>query len=104
LCRPPALLLLLMLNGCSTAAPSTQWASWSPLPVVGPTAGIPPSTQKRPQVEIEGDGLEGQLPPRQRAEDALDNPAEPFSPNYGSPNYGSAPAPAAEPKSAPEPV
>jgi hypothetical protein len=35
-------------------------------------------------VEIEGDGLEGQRPPRRRASDVPDDPTEPYSPNYGS--------------------
>jgi hypothetical protein len=50
-----------------------------------------------PQVEIEGDGLEGQRPPRRSAEQVPDDPSEPFSPNYGSmprPEPGPAPAPA----------
>jgi hypothetical protein len=51
----------------------------------------------RPQVEIEGDGIEGQLPPRRRAEDTPDDPSEPFSPNYGA-------APAADQGVAPEPA
>jgi len=57
--------------------------------------GIPPPAGARPQVEIEGDGLEGQLPPRRGANKAPDDPTEPFSPNYGStPAAATEPAPA----------
>jgi hypothetical protein len=71
----------------------TQSASWYPSQV----GGMPPASQMRPQVEIEGDGLEGQLPPRRSANKAPDDPREPFSPNYGSvppANSEAAPAPA----------
>jgi hypothetical protein len=37
-----------------------------------------------PPVEIEDDGLEAQRPPRRKNEQMPDDPAEPFSPNYGS--------------------
>jgi hypothetical protein len=37
-----------------------------------------------PPVLIEDDGLEAQRPPRRRNEPIPDDPAEPFSPNYGS--------------------
>ena len=73
-----------MLGACSTAAPSMQSTSWlSPQSPPG-TSPVPPALgSTRPLVEIEGDGLEGQLPPRRRAEDVPDDPSEPFSPNYG---------------------
>jgi hypothetical protein len=39
-----------------------------------------------PAAEVEFDGLETQRPPRRRAEPAEpDDPAEPFSRNYGAP-------------------
>jgi len=75
----------------------TQSASWYPSQVAGPVAGMPPAERMRPQVEIEGDGLEGQLPPRRRANKAPDDPREPFSPNYGS-------VPVAGPETAPAPA
>lgn len=93
--RPAALLSSLLLGACSTAGPVTQSAGWSPSLVAAPMA-VPP-LQAHPQVEIEGDGLEGQRPPRRRAEQVPDDPAEPFSPNYGSlplPESGPAPEPA----------
>jgi hypothetical protein len=58
---------------------------------------MPSAVRNRPQVEIEGDGLEGQRPPRRRADDARDDPTEPFSPDYGS-------TPAVEAVAAPEPA
>jgi hypothetical protein len=66
-------------------------------PQIPPGASpVPPvSGSTRPLVEIEGDGLEGQLPPRRRAEDVPDDPSEPFSPNYGA-------MPAVEPRGQPE--
>jgi len=72
-----------------------QSASWYPAQVAGPAAGMPPA--RHPLVEIEGDGLEGQLPPRRRTEDVPDDPSEPFSPNYGA-------APTVTPSSEPEPA
>ena len=87
LARPAALLLSLAslaLGACSTAGPATQSVSWSPTQeAVGP-----PATR----VEIEGDGMEGQRPPRRHTAETPDDPKEPFSPNYGSaPTYGAAP-------------
>ncbi len=89
--RPAALLLTLALGACGSAGPATQWASWSPMLISAPSGGMPRPMANNPQVEIEGDGLEGQRPPRRRTEEAPDDPAEPFSPNYG------AVAPAPEP-------
>jgi hypothetical protein len=78
----------------------TQSASWYPAQVAGPVGALGPSTQASPQaspqVEIEGDGLEAQRPPRQRANTEPDDPSEPFSPNYGSVPL-SDPAPPAAP-------
>jgi hypothetical protein len=76
LVRPAALLISLALGACSAAGPATQSVSWSP---TQEAAGPP-----LPRVEIEGDGMEGQRPPRRHASDIPDNPNEPFSPNYGS--------------------
>jgi hypothetical protein len=85
LVRPAALLISLALGACSAAGPATQSVSWSP---TQDTAGVP-----GPRVEIEGDGMEGQRPPRRHANETPDDPKEPFSPNYGSvPTYGAAPA------------
>ncbi len=75
----------------------TQSAGWYPSQVAGPVGAVGPSMQAAPQVEIEGDGLEGQRPPRRRASAGPDDPSEPFSPNYGSVPVGApaaAPAPA----------
>jgi len=94
--RPAALLISLSLGACSSSAgPTTQWASWNPLAIAGPTGGLPPAAADRPQVEIEGDGLEGQRPPRRSSEKLPDDPTEPFSPNYGA---------LPEPSTLPEPV
>jgi hypothetical protein len=95
--RPAALLLTLTLGACSSAGTSIESASWSPSQIAGPSSAMPPATGMRPRVEIEGDGLEGQLPPRRRDKEATDDPSEPFSPNYGAtpsvePGYGSDPA------------
>ncbi len=73
---------------------STSWLS----PQIAPaTSALPPTLGKRPQVEIEGDGLEGQRPPLRRTDETPDDPSEPFSPNYGA-------APALEANGAPEPA
>jgi hypothetical protein len=96
--RPATLLITsLTLGACSSAGVSTQSAAWYASQVSAPVAVVPPALPTGPQVEIEGDGLEGQLPPRRRAGDGPDNPREPFSPNYGA-------KPAPEPSAVPEPV
>jgi len=68
-----------------------QAAGWYPAQVAGPALG------KHTLVEIEGDGLEGQRPPRRRVEDVPDDPSEPYSPNYGA-------APTLTPSPEPEPA
>ena len=94
--RPAALLLSLALGACSSAGTSIESAGWYPSQVAGPTFVAPPAMIRRPLVEIEGDGIEGQLPPRRRTDEAPDDPTEPFSPNYGAaPSVeGSQPEPA----------
>lgn len=93
LARPAALLLTLWLGACGTAAPPTQSASWYATQGVGAATAAVPVAGARPLVEIEGDGLEGQRAPRRRAEQAPDDPSEPYSPNYGSaPPAAEAPA------------
>lgn len=74
------LVMAVLVSGCATTDPtilatdgygpaaSTRFAGFSP----------------RPWVETEDDGREAQLPPRKRPEPSPDDPAEPFSPNYGS--------------------
>ncbi len=100
LCRlPPALLLLLALSACSSGPAATQVANWAPTVIAPATSSLSSPEADRPQVEIEGDGLEGQLPPRRSTLDAPDDPTEPFSPNYGS-----VPAPVPTPVIVPEPV
>jgi hypothetical protein len=101
LLRPAALLLSLALGACSSTAPTTQWVSWKPALFAGPTGGLPPAAGERPQVEIEGDGLEGQRPPRKSSETEPDDPTEPFSPNYGAVPE---PAPAHEQLAAATPI
>jgi hypothetical protein len=76
LSRPAALLLSLALGACSAAGPATQNISWYPTTSQAVPAG--------PRAETEGDGMEGQRPPRRREVATPDDPSEPFSPNYGS--------------------
>lgn len=51
-------------------------------------------------VEVEDDGLPTQVPPVRRARAVVDDPSEPFSPNYGTRGH-TVPASAPEPKPAP---
>ena len=44
------------------------------------------------RVAMEEDGLPAQLPPLHRRNDNIDDPREPFSPNYGPPPQPSLPA------------
>ena len=80
---------------CSARAarrgPTTQSANLYPPQDQG---ARPPATHAAPLVEIEGDGLESQRPPRRRTDEAPtpDDPTQPYSPNYGS-----VPAPAQAP-------
>jgi hypothetical protein len=76
LSRPAALLLSLALGACSTIGPAAQNMSWYPT-----TTQAVPAGQR---AEIEGDGIEGQRPPRRRQVETPDDPTEPYSPNYGS--------------------
>lgn len=50
--------------------------------------------QKSRQPDVEDDGLPSQVPPPVNRKRELDDPSEPFSPNYGNPN-APRPAPAA---------
>lgn len=79
-----ALLVSLMLGACSTSNAMMQTADWYPLQPPGATAVAPPAFSGVPLVEIEGDGLAGQTPPRHRPSEVPDDPSEPYSPNYGS--------------------
>lgn len=45
---------------------------------------MPPQVAQA-EVETEADGLPAQVPPLRRAKPEIDDPSEPFSPNYGNP-------------------
>jgi len=87
----PLLLAVIALSaalaGCSASRASYDYQSQAGGPPVHRVAIVPP-----PKVEIEPDGLPGQLPPLVRARPERDDPSEPFSPNYGPPPSGAAPA------------
>lgn len=70
------------LGGCS----STQTAT---------TAEPPAASMRVAQAvsEVEDDGLPAQMPPSHRVRQAPDNPAEPFSRNYGGTNPSASVAP-----------
>ena len=82
-CARVALLLSLAslgLGGCSTAASSPTGGLFG-----GLMASISePEHKPPPPSEIEDDGMEGQRPPPLRMYSREDDPAQPFSPNYGS--------------------
>jgi len=92
----PALLLSAALGACSSTTAPTQYAGWYGVLTPGAMSRATPAPPAGPQVEIEGDGIEGQRPPRRRKQHEPDDPSEPFSPNYGRvPLPQAEPAPAA---------
>jgi hypothetical protein len=83
------LVVAALVSGCASTTPGAKGTSLHASDEVGRFAGL----SQRPSVEIEDDGREAQLPPRRRSDPFSDNPAEPFSPNYGSVEPASAPSP-----------
>lgn len=78
----PALALAMagMLGGCSARSEYSEGYGYG--------YSAPPAPAQRvaaTREEIEDDGLPSQTPPLMRARRLPDNPAEPFSPNYGGP-------------------
>lgn len=74
------LMLAVLVSGCATTVPGVQLSIGYGPAGESRFAGL----SSRPWVETEADGREAQLPPRKRPDPALDDPSEPFSPNYGS--------------------
>jgi type IV secretory pathway VirB10-like protein len=73
---------VLLTTACATSESQRDYRS---------SAGVAPAqvaVATPPKVEMEADGLPGQPPPRVRRRPEPDDPAEPFSPSYGSePQY-----------------
>jgi hypothetical protein len=89
--RAAAALLFAALGGCASSQNSAQYQA---------------SNAHVAQVvtEVEDDGLPAQTPPPARIRDTPDNPAEPFSRNYGGANPSASAAPQPEaPARAPAP-
>jgi hypothetical protein len=76
----PALALAMagMLGGCSARSEYSEGYGYYSAPA--PAQRIAATRE-----EIEDDGLPSQTPPLMRTRKLPDNPAEPFSPNYGGP-------------------
>lgn len=72
-----ALAALSGLTGCASAGANSHSTQ---------NAVAAPPTAVAQAVEVEDDGLPAQTPPLQRAEQQPDDPAEPYSPNYGGPS------------------
>ena len=69
-----SLCAILFLAGCaSTTPPQTATRVYGAAEVAAVT----------PRVEMEDDGLPSQAPPFMLKRDAVDDPSEPYSPNYG---------------------
>ncbi len=83
-----AVSLAALLAACSSnrPPPGPQVFSWLAEPV-------PPPAAAPVSVELEDDGLPPQSPPPRSIRAALDDPNEPWSPNYGR-TVGASPAPA----------
>ena len=79
-----ALLLSPALGACSTTGSATEAPVWyganAPGQMAAQVAGLPAA----PPVEVEDDGIEAQPPPPLHAQRPPDDPAEPYSRNYGS--------------------
>jgi hypothetical protein len=70
----------LALGGCGTTLPAPTGGLFGAV-----MAGIAePERRPAPPVDMEADGLEAQRPPPLRMYRQPDDPAQPFSPNYGS--------------------
>jgi hypothetical protein len=78
-----ALLFSFALAACSSTGSAPQPTSWYATEAPGAMAGMVPM-RAGPPVEVEDDGIEAQRPPRARVRALPDDPAEPYSPNYGS--------------------
>lgn len=79
----------LALGGCFTAQGSSSYQSQAGVPPPHP----PNAVAGERKVAVEAEGLPRQLPPRRRSTAEQDDPAEPFSPNYGPAPSGSQPPP-----------
>lgn len=75
-----ALVMAVLMGACASTAPVVQTTDNYGLTTTTRFAGFAPP----PWVETEDDGREAQLPPRRQTLPTPDDPAEPFSPNYGS--------------------
>ena len=85
---PAALSIALGLAGCAGEQSTYREGSWLGGGVVPPP----------PAVAMEGDGLPVQIPPLRRETPEKDDPAEPFSRNYGpSPEQSETPVPVQQP-------
>lgn len=76
-----AMALVIPLGACASntaRAPADTWPG-SPTRVAGYTAHV----ERPARVEMEADGQESQSLPYRRETQELDDPSEPFSPNYG---------------------
>jgi len=99
----PALVLLAAASagGCASDPAAHQAAMAFP--------GDPVAQAITPTADVEDDGLEAQTPPPRRTTPQPDDPAEPFSPNYGAGAQNRAPSPAtgqppAPPRDPPKPA
>ena len=73
--------LLLALTACAPSQNAQQAVHNPPFP--GDTPPVYMAEARPPRVEIEADGLPAQLAPRER-KPQVDDPREPWSPNYGT--------------------
>jgi hypothetical protein len=69
----------LLAGACAASKGASDYQSHAGAPPARVAAAAPP------KVELEGDGLPAQLPPRRRVKTRPIDPSEPFSPNYGPP-------------------
>lgn len=75
-----ALALAGLVGGCSGRSEYSEGYGYGYAAPPAPAQRVAATRQ-----EIEDDGLPSQTPPLMRARKLPDNPAEPFSPNYGGP-------------------
>ena len=77
----PTLTLAVLLSACAQSQQTYRPQSYAG--AYGHSGQV--ATAVPPRIVIEDDGLPMQHPPRLRRRAAPDDPAEPFSPNYGPP-------------------
>lgn len=87
----------LLVSACASSQAAYHTSAYDTPARVGAHPSQQVAISAPQKVELEGDGLAVQAPPRKRRHSEPDDPSEPFSPNYGPAPEGSDPARKAAP-------